>query len=128
MGRDGLSLFLSFGVGLAGGGIQHFEQFSQRCAIMTPLGLTMYYVAFVAKDPEAHWRTFFGRFTAGFAVVVVAVWLGMSALASTIDSTGHDHDHGTNSNTPAAQPSEPTDHSTPEPVGEHAKRIPAATR
>ncbi|QYX80336.1 hypothetical protein [Streptomyces akebiae] len=30
------SLLLSFGVGLVGGGIQHFEQFPERSAWMTP--------------------------------------------------------------------------------------------
>jgi hypothetical protein len=86
-----ISLVLSFGVGLAGGGIQHFDQFPERCAIMTPLGLAMSFIAYVAKDPEGNWRSIFGRFGAIVAGVVVATWLGMSALAATIDSTGHDH-------------------------------------
>jgi drug/metabolite transporter (DMT)-like permease len=36
-----VSLFLSFGVGLTGGCIQHFDQVPEHCAIMTPLGLAM---------------------------------------------------------------------------------------
>lgn len=86
-----ISLFLSFGVGLAGGGIQHFDQFPERCAIMTPLGLAMSFLAYVAKDSEGNWRSIFGPFGAVVAGVVLAIWLGMSALAATIDTTGHDH-------------------------------------
>lgn len=86
-----ISLFLSFGVGLTGGGIQHFDQFPERCAVMTPLGLAMSYVAFVLKDKEGTRRSIFGPFGALIAALVVATWLGMSALAANIDSTGHDH-------------------------------------
>ncbi len=94
-----ISLFLSFGVGLTGGGIQHFAQFPERCAIITPLGLAMSYIAYVAKDTEGRWRDLYSPFAAGVAAVVVAIWLGMSALAATIDSssTGHDHADGSHS-------------------------------
>ncbi len=87
------SLFLSFGVGLAGGGIQHFDQFPERCAVMTPLGLALSYIAYVAKDTQGRWRDLASPFAAGVATVVIAVWLGMTALAATIDS-GAGHTHG----------------------------------
>ncbi len=104
-----ISLFLSFGVGLTGGGIQHFDQFPERCAIMTPIGLAMSYVAFVLKDKEGSWRNLVGVFAAGVAAFTVAVWLGMSALAANIEPAGHDH--GTTPDSPASEPSEPADHS-----------------
>lgn len=85
------SLLLSFGVGLLGGGIQHFEQFPERSAAMTPVGLLMSYAAFVAKDPEGRWRNLFSMFGAGVALVAVVTWFGMSAIADSMDSTGHDH-------------------------------------
>ena len=47
------SLLLSFGVGLVGGGIQHFTQLPERSALMTPIGLVMSYAAFIAKDTPA---------------------------------------------------------------------------
>lgn len=86
------SLLLSFGVGLVGGGIQHFEQFPQRSAWMTPIGLVMSYVAFVAKDAKGGLRHLVSPFAIGVVVVAALTWFGMSALASTIDSEGHSHD------------------------------------
>ena len=89
------SLLLSFGVGLLGGGIQHFEQFPERSAAMTPIGLLMSYAAYVAKDPEGRWRHLLSLFGAGVVIVAVVTWLGMDALADSMGSTGHDHSHGT---------------------------------
>jgi hypothetical protein len=94
------SLLLSFGVGLVGGGIQHFTQFPERSAIMTPLGLVMSYVAFLAKDTDGRWRHLFSLFTAGVLVTAALAYFGMSALGDAIGSSGHSHDHGT-TETPA---------------------------
>ncbi|WP_225804020.1 hypothetical protein [Streptomyces sp. NK15101] len=103
------SLLLSFGVGLVGGGIQHFEQFPERSAWMTPVGLLMSYVAFVAKDSKGRWRHLVSPFAAVVAVIAALAWLGMTALAGTIGSDGHGHDHGSTSEAPAKQdpPAEP---------------------
>lgn len=92
------SLLLSFGVGMVGGGIQHFTQFPDRSAAMTPIGLLLSYAAFIAKDREGRLRHLFSLFAAGFLAVTALTWLGMSALASTIEPAVHDH--GT-SQTPA---------------------------
>lgn len=89
------SLLLSFGVGLLGGGIQHFEQFPERSAAMTPIGLLMSYAAFVAKDPEGRWRNLFSLFGAGVVLVAVVTWFGMNAIANSMESPGHGHSHGT---------------------------------
>jgi len=85
------SLLLSFGVGLLGGGIQHFEQFPERSAAMTPIGLLMSYAAFVAKDQEGRWRNLFSLFGAGVVLVAAVTWFGMSAVADSMESAGHDH-------------------------------------
>lgn len=97
------SLLLSFGVGMVGGGIQHFTQFPERSAAMTPIGLVMSYAAFIAKDSQGHWRHVFSLFGAGFLLVTALTWFGMSALAGTIDSDGHSHDHGTTDTSPAQE-------------------------
>lgn len=89
------SLLLSFGVGLLGGGIQHFEQFPERSAAMTPIGLLMSYAAFVAKDSQGRWRNIVSLFGAGVVVVAVLTWFGMTAIADSMESVGHDHSHGT---------------------------------
>ncbi|WP_171110561.1 MULTISPECIES: DUF3784 domain-containing protein [Streptomyces] len=75
------SLLLSFGVGLVGGGIQHFEQFPERSAWMTPIGLLMSYVAFVAKDSKGRWRHLVSPFAAVVVVISALTWLGMTSLA-----------------------------------------------
>lgn len=105
-----ISLFLSFGVGLTGGGVQHFDQFPERCAIMTPLGLAMSYVAFVLKDKEGTWRNLVGVFAAGVAAFVFAVWLGMSALAATIEPAGHDHGTESPGDSGVSEPTSPSGH------------------
>ena len=88
------SLLLSFGVGLLGGGIQHFEQFPERSAAMTPIGLLMSYTAFVAKDPQGRWRHVFSVFGAAVVIVAAGTWFGMNAIADSMASASHDHSHG----------------------------------
>ncbi|MFD5624025.1 hypothetical protein [Streptomyces yangpuensis] len=107
------SLLLSFGVGMVGGGIQHFEQFPERSAWMTPIGLLMSYVAFVAKDSKGRWRHLVSPFAAGVVVVSALVWLGMTALAGSIGSDGHGHDHGSTTKAPAEQSQAPAEQEPP---------------
>ena len=106
------SLLLSFGVGLLGGGIQHFEQFPERSAAMTPMGLLMSFAAFVAKDAEGRWRNVVSIFGVGVVLVAGATWFGMTALADTFDPS--DHSHGSSSvpadESPAEQPQPPANH------------------
>ena len=106
------SLLLSFGVGLLGGGIQHFEQFPERSAAMTPVGLLMSFAAFVAKDPEGRWRNVVSIFGASVVLVAGATWFGMSALADSMAAS--DHHHGSAEapaeEAPAGQPPAQTDH------------------
>lgn len=111
-----ISLFLSFGVGLTGGGIQHFDQFPERCAIMTPAGLALSYVAFVLKDKEGGWRDLVGRFAAGVAVFTVGVWLAMSALAASIELAPHDH--GTPAESPVVDSDDRLQKPAPQPAEE----------
>ncbi|MCJ0867797.1 hypothetical protein [Streptomyces sp. AP-93] len=107
------SLLLSFGVGLVGGGIQHFEQFPERSAWMTPIGLLMSYVAFVAKDSKGRWRHLVSPFAAVVVIVSALAWLGMTALAGTISSDGHSHDQGSTTGTPAKPDQAPVEQDPP---------------
>jgi hypothetical protein len=125
------SLLLSFGVGLVGGGIQHFTQFPERSALMTPIGLVMSYVAFLAKDTDGRWRHLFSLFSAGVLVTAALTWFGMSALGDAIGSSGHSHDHGT-TETPVGHHPAGTDGTVIErpveekaPVGEELSIAPA---
>ena len=94
------SLLLSFGVGMVGGGIQHFTQFPERSAAMTPIGLLMSWAAFVAKDPQGRWKHVVSLFGAGVVAVTALTWLGMSALADHMEG-GHSHGIGSE---PADEP------------------------
>ena len=106
------SLLLSFGVGMVGGGIQHFTQFPERSAAMTPIGLVMSFAAFIAKDNDGRWRHAFSLFGAGVIVVAGLTWVGMSALGATIDSEGHGHGNGS-TDTPADPDVPPADRQEP---------------
>ena len=109
------SLLLSFGVGMLGGGIQHFEAFPERSAAMTPIGLLMSYAAFIAKDPEGRWRHLVSVFGAGVVAVAALSWLGMSALADSMSAGSHGHHTSTvpSENPPAKQAEEPADGTNP---------------
>jgi hypothetical protein len=96
-----VSLVLSFGVGILGGGLQHFEEFPHRGAVMTPIGLLMSYVAYVAKDQEGGWRKLVSGFGAGVVVVAFVTWLGMSAIADSLEATGSGHTHGSHATSTA---------------------------
>lgn len=73
---------------------------------MTPIGLVMSYVAFVAKDPKGGVRHMFSPFAAGVVVVAALIWLGMTALATTIDSEGHTHGEDAATEAPVEAPAE----------------------
>lgn len=116
------SLLLSFGVGLLGGGIQHFEQFPERSAAMTPIGLLMSYVAFVAKDPGGRWRDLFSLFGAGVVIVAVVTWFGMNTMATSMEPASHNHGAGTDSGTDEAPADQAPAHQEPAPTEEHGVR------
>lgn len=116
LGLVAFSLLLSFGVGMVGGGIQHFTQFPERSAAMTPIGLVMSYAAFIAKDNDGRWRHAFSLFGAGVIVVAALTWIGMAALGDTLDAEGHSHDQGSTETPvepadrhPADAPADPAD-------------------
>ncbi|MGA5148164.1 hypothetical protein ACPCSF_24455 [Streptomyces griseoincarnatus] len=92
----GASLLLSFGIGMLSGGLQHFEDFPDRAAMLVPLGIALSFVAYVLKDIESSWRRIFSL--AGLAVLLgVAVsFMGLRYVASTIDvpAEGGGHSHG----------------------------------
>jgi hypothetical protein len=113
LGLVAFSLLLSFGVGMVGGGIQHFTQFPERSAAMTPIGLVMSYAAFIAKDNDGRWHHAFSAFGAGVILVAGLTWLGMSALGSTIDSEGHSHGEDSTTNTPSDPAEAPVDQQQP---------------
>ncbi|MEU0680148.1 MULTISPECIES: hypothetical protein [Streptomyces] len=93
------SLLLSFGIGMLSGGLQHFEDFPDRGAVLVPLGITVSFIAFVLKDPESSWRRIFGPL--GLAVLLTAAvsFFGLRTIAEGLGETsgesGHSHGDGT---------------------------------
>ncbi|WP_434594096.1 hypothetical protein [Streptomyces sp. A5-4] len=102
----GASLMLSFGIGMLSGGLQHFDDFPDRAAILVPLGITVSFIAFVLRDAETSWRRIFSP--VGMAVLVTALitFAGLRQLAAGISEQpeGGGHSHGSE---------EPAEHAEP---------------
>lgn len=130
------SLMLSFGIGMLSGGLQHFEDFPDRGAVLVPLGITVSFIAFVLKDAESSWRRIFGPL--GLAVLLAAAvsFFGLRAVADGLGEpsgeSGHSHGGGTEEETdehsteeestaPAAEPSAVESSATPEEESGHAE-------
>ncbi|GHE75996.1 hypothetical protein ABZ078_20850 [Streptomyces sp. NPDC006385] len=95
----GASLLLSFGIGMLSGGLQHFEDFPARGALLVPLGITVSFIAFVLKDAQSSWRRIFGP--VGLAVLLTAAvsFFGLRTIAAGMgtESGESGHSHGTGS-------------------------------
>ncbi|WP_225804008.1 hypothetical protein [Streptomyces sp. NK15101] len=119
----GASLLLSFGIGMLSGGLQHFDDFPARGAVLVPLGIVVSFVAFVLKDAETSPRLLVSPLMLVVLLVAGASHLGLSTLAAgaggeASEGGGHSHgggaaetdDHGSKpeSSSPAGGPSSPT--------------------
>lgn len=92
----GASLTLSFGIGMLSGGLQHFDDFPARGAVLVPAGLVVSFVAYVVKDADTPVRRIFSF--VGLAVLITAVlaFLGLRAVAASMEpASGGGHSHGT---------------------------------
>lgn len=118
----GASLLLSFGIGMLSGGLQHFEDFPDRGAVLVPLGITVSFIAFVLKDAHSSWRRIFGPL--GLAVLLTAAvsFFGLQAVADGLGEpsgeSGHSHGEGTETSdehaTTEGSPAPDTESATPE--------------
>ncbi|MCJ1676345.1 hypothetical protein MTF65_03045 [Streptomyces sp. APSN-46.1] len=123
----GASLLLSFGIGMLSGGLQHFEDFPGRAALLIPTGIVLSFIAYVIKDEDSSWRRVFGL--AGLTVLVTTLiaFAGLRYVASTLaeEPGSGGHSHGSESSTDnEPHQEEPTVHRTPS----QATTTPAATR
>ncbi|MEV7521470.1 hypothetical protein [Streptomyces sp. NPDC091371] len=91
----GSSLLLSFGIGMLSGGLQHFDDFPDRGAVLIPLGLVVSFTAFVLKDADTPWHRVFSLL--GLAVLITAslAFLGLRQIAASMETAPGGHDHGT---------------------------------
>ncbi|WP_329125030.1 hypothetical protein [Streptomyces sp. NBC_01353] len=117
----GSALLLSFGIGMLSGGLQHFDDFPARGAVLVPAGIVVSFIAYVIKDADTPWQRIFSPL--GLAVLVVATLalLGLREVAASMNAApdGGGHSHSTPDETapddhsPATSPSAAT---TPAPA------------
>ncbi|MXM67991.1 hypothetical protein GR925_32300 [Streptomyces sp. HUCO-GS316] len=90
------SLALSFGIGMLSGGLQHFEDFPERAAMLIPFGLALSFVAYVLRHDATRWRSIIGP--TGVLVLVTAAMalFGLRGVAADMaaESGGGGHSHG----------------------------------
>ncbi|WP_189939899.1 hypothetical protein [Streptomyces aurantiogriseus] len=102
------SLALSFGIGMLSGGLQHFEDFPERAAMLIPFGLALSWVAYVLRHEPARWRSIVGP--AGVLVLITAALalVGLRGIADGMaaESGGGGHSHGEETTGEAGTPEE----------------------
>ncbi|KUL46991.1 hypothetical protein ADL12_00675 [Streptomyces regalis] len=91
------SLALSFGIGMLSGGLQHFEDFPARGAMLIPFGLTLSFVAYVLRHEPARRRSIIGPTGALVLVTAVLAFVGLRGIADGMAAEGGGgggHSHG----------------------------------
>ncbi|MGK5692889.1 hypothetical protein ACSNOJ_08210 [Streptomyces sp. URMC 128] len=108
LGIVAASLALSFGIGMLSGGLQHFEDFPERAAMLVPFGLALSFIAYVLRYQSARWRSIVGP--AGVLVLVTAAlaFVGLRGIADGMaaESGGGGHSHGEETTGEAETPEE----------------------
>lgn len=78
------------------GGLQHFEDFPERAAMLIPFGLALSFAAYVLRHEPARWRSIMGP--AGFLVLLTAAlaFVGLRGIADGMaaESGCGGHSHG----------------------------------
>jgi hypothetical protein len=88
------SLLLSIGIGMIGGGIQHFTDIPGRAPLLIALGIVVSMVGYLGRfRPHHHVREVLGA-VAFCAAISAPTFAGLHAYADTIhaDPAGHSHD------------------------------------
>lgn len=107
------SLALSFGIGMLSGGLQHFEDFPERAAMLIPFGLALSFVAYVLRYDAARWRSIIGP--TGLLVLVTAAvaFVGLRGIAADMAAEpgggGHSHGEESTGDTETAETAKPED-------------------
>lgn len=119
------SLVLSLGIGMISGGIQHFEDFPARAALLIPFGIVVSVAAFIIRQSYRMTGQHLLWLAAGGFWVVMIIAFGLHALASgpasSSETSGHSHGETTETTAittqsvspKAAQPASNAGSSTP---------------
>ncbi|MET9375515.1 hypothetical protein ACFYV5_04190 [Streptomyces sp. NPDC003035] len=125
----GTSTMLSFGLGMLSGGMQHFADLPERCAVLIPLGIVLSFVAFFLKEAKRPWRRIFGLMGLAILVVTALTFLGLRHLAPTMAQSGGGHSHsdvvpekGSDEGPEGDHPSDTTDPTSQPTASPHATR------
>jgi hypothetical protein len=92
----GASLLLSFGIGILSGGLQHFDDFPARGAVLVPLGITVSFVAYVIKGADTPWQRIFSLMGLAMLLAAAVSFVGLRQVAASMGdpSEGGGHSHG----------------------------------
>ncbi|WP_137990790.1 hypothetical protein [Streptomyces vilmorinianum] len=105
----GSSLLLSFGIGMLSGGLQHFDDFPARGAVLVPAGIVVSFVAYVIKDADTPWQRVFSLLGLTVLTVAALAFFGLREVAASTQTTpGGGHSHGTAEEPPADDPAPAT--------------------
>lgn len=96
LGIVAASLALSFGVGMLSGGLQHFEDFPERAAMLIPFGLVLSFVAYVLRHEPARRRSIVGPVGVLVLITAALAFVGLRGIADQMaaESGGGGHSHG----------------------------------
>lgn len=107
------SLTLSFGIGMLSGGLQHFEDFPERAAMLIPFGLALSFVSYVLRHRPDRWRSILGPAGILVAVTAAVAFVGLKGIAQEMAAQpvgdGHGHSHGEEPSTEAEPETTGTD-------------------
>ncbi|MFF7642975.1 hypothetical protein [Streptomyces canus] len=92
------SLALSFGIGMLSGGLQHFEDFPERAAMLIPFGLTLSFIAYVLRHEPVRWRSIVGPTGVLVLITAALAFVGLrgiaDGMAAEAEGDGHSHSQG----------------------------------
>ncbi|WP_196218136.1 hypothetical protein [Streptomyces blattellae] len=75
------SLALSFGIGMLSGGLQHFEDFPERAAMLILFGLALSFVAYVLRHQPTRWRGILCPAGILVSVTAAVAFVGLKGIA-----------------------------------------------
>ncbi len=83
----GSSLLFTFGIGMLSGGLQHFDDFPARGAVLVPAGLVVSFIAYVIKDADIPTRRILSLLGLTVLAVAALAFFGLREVAASMETT-----------------------------------------